>query len=90
MAKHEHGEYIQLYDADAHYAKGHLTNSELAQAYGKYFESIEESAIMNATHQYAFWGVGYDEVGEHCQALYTRTEPGRGRFKVTRFEINLY
>lgn len=46
----------------------------------------DDKRILEFTHQYAFWGVGQNDMGEPCQMFYERAEPGRGRFKVTKCE----
>lgn len=88
MAKLYVGDYIPLFDADGHYAKGHLTSEQLVSAYAKSCEQIDEIAIRDVNHLFAFWGVGYNELGDRQQVLYTRPCKGRGRFPITYFTIN--
>lgn len=84
MAKYQHGELIVLYfDEYNHpeYIKGEVSLEEAQNAVSKHFG--DDKVVTEIAHKYAFWGVGQDEMGEPCQVLYDRDEPGRGRFKVT-------
>lgn len=84
MAKYQHGELIVLYfDEYNHpeYIKGEVSLEDAQKAVREHFG--DDKLVTEISHKYAFWGVGQDEMGEHCSMLYDRTEPGRGRFKVT-------
>jgi hypothetical protein len=87
MAKYQHGELILLnFDEYSHpnhpeYIKGEVTLEEAQKAVSGNFG--DDKVVTEIAHKYAFWGVGQNEMGEPCQVLYDRDEPGRGRFKVT-------
>ena len=84
MAKYQHGELIVLYFEEYNhpeYIKGEVTLEQAQKAVSEYYG--EDKIVTGVSHKYAFWGVGQDEMGEPCQILYDRDEPGRGRFKVT-------
>lgn len=84
MAKYQHGELIALYFEEYNhpeYIKGEVTLEQAQKAVSDYYG--DDKVVTEISHKYAFWGVGHDEMGEPCQILYDRDEPGRGRFKVT-------
>ena len=85
MAKYQHGELIVLYFGEYNhpeYIKGEVSLEDAQKAVREYFGG--DKLVTEICHEYAFWGVGQDEMGEPCQILYSRDEPGRGRFKVTK------
>lgn len=84
MSKYKDGELIVLYFEDythPEYVKGHVSIEEAQKVVGDYHG--KEKRVTEVNHTLAFWGAGQDEMGEPCQILYQRDEPGRGRFKVT-------
>jgi hypothetical protein len=84
MAKYQDGELIVLYFEDythPEFVKGEVSLDHAQKVVVDYHG--DDLRVTEVTHKYAFWGVGQDEMGEKCQILYTRDEPGRGRFKVT-------
>lgn len=84
MAKYQDGELIVLYFEDykhPEFIKGEVSLEQAQETIEQYWG--DDKRVTAITHKYAFWGVGRDEMGECCQFLYDRDEPGRGRFKVT-------
>ncbi|GIU22088.1 hypothetical protein [Shewanella sp. MBTL60-007] len=83
MSKYQDGEHIALHldDPKEQFVKGwvKLEQAQIAidQAFGGDLQTV------SIKHEYAFWGVGIDECGEPATMFYSRTTPGRGRFKVT-------
>lgn len=88
MSKYNNGEHISLHFEDyenEEFFKGHLTEDECRTAL---FESCgyDCEVVKIKRYAYAFWGIGFDSSGDRWQALYERSEGGRGRFKVTVIE----
>ncbi|KXS54111.1 MAG: Uncharacterized protein AWU57_1502 [Marinobacter sp. T13-3] len=84
MAKYEHGQLIVLYFEDYNhpeFIKGEVSLEQAKSIVSEYWGN--DKRVTEIAHKFAFWGVGQDEMGEPCQILYDRNEPGRGRFKVT-------
>ena len=83
--KYKDGEYMAVYnDCYPSYEivkgwsdKAHC-QKKISQEFGE-----GEKKVCRIEHKYGFWGVGLDDMGEPCQLLYEREEPGRGRFKIT-------
>ena len=85
MAKHNDGQYIDLfYDdrPDSEPVKGWHDVEHCQNEIDKY-HGENEFQVVRVEHKYAFWGIGSDSYGDKMQMFYQRDEPGRGRFKVT-------
>jgi hypothetical protein len=85
VAKYQNGDLIVLnFDEYNHpeFIKGTVTLEEAEQAISKHYDG--EKRVKEVHHQYAFWGIGHDDMGHPCSILYEREEPGRGRFPVTK------
>jgi len=90
MPKYKDGDLIQLFgDIEDHYIKGHVSNAAAQMVMDKEYG---DKKVISIKHTFAFWGVGCDETGQPCQIFYDRSNPGRGRFKVTevKYSVDIY
>lgn len=84
------GEYISLTNLDGYECptliKGHVSleqaQSELDRQFG-----VNEYTVTSITHKFGFWGFCHTEWSPTTSALFCRSSPGRGRFKVTECEV---
>ncbi len=94
--KVEEGEYIDLcwdtHDAEAFFVRGHVTPEVFAKAYDQYHKGPNDrpSDPPTVTHIYARWSFNGDgDFGNGARVMQEYSEPGRGRFKVTRVDGKL-
>lgn len=85
MAKYQDGQHILLifeehpgWEVIKGWHEVEHCQAEIRKEYGG-----DTPKVTAVRHQYGFWGVGQDEMGDPRQVFYEREEPGRGRFKVT-------
>lgn len=94
MSRFNDGEYINLvWDGppDAYYVKGHVSNEDGKEALVKeaYLDEEQIEELGQAEHMYGRWSMEPGEDGGQ-QCLRDYMNPGRGRFKVTRFGVGIF
>ena len=97
--KTKHGEYIPLVwdcgNPDAYYIRGHIDEQEalgVLEDEGEMLDGKLESgnAIGKARHVYARWSMQGDAPQGCTSVLREYNNPGRGRFKVTAFNVGCF
>jgi hypothetical protein len=88
------GEYIPLiWDGppDAHYIKGHVSHEEGIEILIQEGAIYKDTVIGQAYHCYGRWSMnGEDSREDGNSSLKEYKRPGRGRFKITVFNLGIF
>ncbi len=91
MAKFEDGEYMNLIwdgSPDAYYIKGHVSDKDGLEILADWGIGDEGEIIGTAQQKYGRWSTEGD--CEWSQTLREYNKPGRGRFKITVFNVGIF